>query len=155
MTVTLQDVAMILGLRIHGPPITGTCDIDWSLLCSELLGVVPPPYQLRGSSISARWLSEHFSYPPVGVDDVILEHYARAFILALLGGALLADKTSTHVQLCYLPLLRDFTEISHYSWGSAVLAYLYREFCRVNLDSATEIYGPITPLQVFRHDYLF
>ena len=33
MTITLQDVAMILGLRIHGPPITGTCDIDWSLLC--------------------------------------------------------------------------------------------------------------------------
>ena len=43
MTITLQDVAMILGLRIHGPPITGTCDINWSLLCLELLGVVPPP----------------------------------------------------------------------------------------------------------------
>ena len=97
MTVTLQDVAMILGLRIHGPPITSTCDIDWSLLCSELLGVVPPPYQIRGSSISARWLSEQFSYQPVGVDDVILERYARAFILALLGGALFADKTGTHV----------------------------------------------------------
>ena len=105
MTVTLQDVAMILGLRIHGPPITSTCDIDWSLLCSELLGVVPPPYQIRGSSISARWLSEQFSYQPVGVDDVILERYARAFILALLGGALFTDKIGTHVQLCYLPLL--------------------------------------------------
>ena len=153
-TVTLQDVAMILGLRIHGPPITGTCDIDWSLLCSELLGVVPPPSQIRGSSISARWLREQFSYPPAGVDDVILQRYARAFILALLGGALFADKTGTHVQLCYLPLLRDFTEISHYSWGSAVLAYLYRELCRASLDSATEISGPITLLQVFRHNYL-
>ncbi|RVW77286.1 Serine/threonine-protein phosphatase 7 long form-like [Vitis vinifera] len=92
MTVTLQDVAMILVLRIHGPPITGTCDIDWSLLCSELLGVVPPPSQIRGSSISARWLREQFSYPPVGVDDVILQRYARAFILALLGGALFATR---------------------------------------------------------------
>ncbi|RVX00847.1 Serine/threonine-protein phosphatase 7 long form-like [Vitis vinifera] len=26
------------GLRIHGFPIIGTCDIDWSLLCYELLG---------------------------------------------------------------------------------------------------------------------
>ncbi|KAJ9671156.1 hypothetical protein PVL29_027237 [Vitis rotundifolia] len=52
MTVTLQDVAMILGLRIHGPPITGTCDIDWSLLCSEFLGVVLPLSQIRGSAIS-------------------------------------------------------------------------------------------------------
>ncbi|WKA03198.1 hypothetical protein VitviT2T_021322 [Vitis vinifera] len=155
MTVTLQDVAMILGLRIHEPPITGTCDIDWSLLCSELLGVVPPPSQIRGSSISARWLCEQFSYPPAGVDDVILQCYARAFILALLGGALFANKTGTHVQLCYLPLLRNFTEISHYSWGSAVLAYLYRELCRASLDSATEISGPITLFQVFRHNYLF
>ena len=28
LTVTLQDVAMILGLRIHEPPITNTCDGD-------------------------------------------------------------------------------------------------------------------------------
>ncbi|RVX16716.1 Serine/threonine-protein phosphatase 7 long form-like [Vitis vinifera] len=62
MTVTLQDVAMILGLCIHGPPITGTCDIDWSLLCSDLLRDVPPPSQIRGSSISARWLLLAYLY---------------------------------------------------------------------------------------------
>ncbi|RVW53212.1 Serine/threonine-protein phosphatase 7 long form-like [Vitis vinifera] len=116
MTVTLQDVAMILGLP--------------------------------------RWLREQFSYPPAGVDDVILQRYARAFILALLGGAWFADKTGTHVQLCYLPLLRDFTEISHYSWGSAVLAYLYGELCRASLDSATEISGPITLLQLWSWERL-
>ena len=97
------------------PPITGICDIDWSLLCSELLGMVPPPSQIRGLAISAWWLRKQFSYPPAGVDDVILQCYTRAFILALLGGALFVDKTSTHVQLCYLPLLRDFIEIFHYS----------------------------------------
>ena len=79
----------------------------------------------------------------------------RVLSLTLLGGALFTNQTGRHVQLCYLPLLRDFTEISHYSWGSAVLAYLYRKLCRVSLDSATEISGPITLLQVFRHNYLF
>ena len=97
MIVTLHDVAMILGLLIHGPPITSTCDIDWSLLCSELLGVVPLLSQIRGSSMSARWLREQFSYPPIGINDVILQRYAHAFILALLGGALFTDKTATHV----------------------------------------------------------
>ena len=97
MTITLQNVAMILGLRIHGPPITGTCNIDWSLLCSELLGMVPPPSQIRGLAISARWLRKQFSYPPAGANDVILQHYARAFILALLGRVLFAAKTGTHV----------------------------------------------------------
>ena len=93
---------MILGLRIHKPPITSTCDIDWSLLYSKLLGVLPPPSQIKGSGISIWWLHEQFSYPPIGVDDVILQCYAHAFILALLGGALFTNKTYTHVQLCYL-----------------------------------------------------
>ena len=52
MTITLQDVAIILGLRIHGLPITGTCDIDWSLLCYEFLGVTPTTFEIKGSTIS-------------------------------------------------------------------------------------------------------
>ena len=30
MTITLQDVAIVLGLWIHGPLIIGTCDFDVS-----------------------------------------------------------------------------------------------------------------------------
>ncbi|MFQ6655416.1 hypothetical protein Gotur_025986 [Gossypium turneri] len=30
----------------------------------------------------------------------------------------------------YLPLLADLSSVSSYSWGSAVLAVLYRELCR-------------------------
>ncbi|RVW59856.1 Serine/threonine-protein phosphatase 7 long form-like [Vitis vinifera] len=45
-------------------------------------------------------------------------------------------------------------EISHYSWGSAVLAYLYRELCRASLDSATEISGPITLLHLWSWERL-
>ncbi|KAL6318560.1 hypothetical protein AAG906_000638 [Vitis piasezkii] len=63
MTITIQDVAIILTLCIHGLPITRTYDIDCSLLCYELLG---------------------FSHPPIDLDDATLERYARAFILALL-----------------------------------------------------------------------
>ena len=33
MTITLQDVAIILGLRIHGPLVTGICDFDVLSLC--------------------------------------------------------------------------------------------------------------------------
>ena len=51
MTITLQDVAIILGLRVHGPPIIGTCDFDLSLLCQELVGVIPPLAELRGSAV--------------------------------------------------------------------------------------------------------
>ena len=51
MTITLQDVVIILGLYIHGPPVTGTCDLDLLLLCHELFGVIPPLSKLRGYTI--------------------------------------------------------------------------------------------------------
>ena len=149
MTITSQDVVMILGLHIHRPPITSTCYIDWFLLCLKLLDVILPPSQIRGLGISAQWLCKQFSYSPAGADDVILQRHARVFILTLLGGALFANKIGTHVQLCHLPLLRNITKIFHYSWDSAMLAYLCREICHANLDSPIEISRPITLLQVF------
>ena len=54
MTVTSQNVATILGLYIHRPPIFGTCDLHWSLLCYKLLGVTLPTYEIRGLRILAQ-----------------------------------------------------------------------------------------------------
>ena len=98
MTITLQDVAVILGLRIHGLPIIDTCDIDWS-----------PTSEIKGSMISTLWLCHQFSHPLVDSDDATLERYARAFILGLIGSTLFTDKKGTHIHMCYLPLLRDLT----------------------------------------------
>ena len=40
--ITLQDVAIILGLRIDRPAVTRTCVFDVAELCRELLVVTPP-----------------------------------------------------------------------------------------------------------------
>lgn len=39
------------------------------------------------------------------------------------------DKSNNRVHLKYLSLLGDLNKVSQYSWGSAVLATLYRELC--------------------------
>ena len=39
ITITLQDVAIILGLRIDGPAVTRTCLFNVAELYEELLGV--------------------------------------------------------------------------------------------------------------------
>ena len=92
MTITLQDVAIILGLHIDGPVVTGTCVLDVAELFEELLGVTPPADAVRGSTISIWWLCDQLSTPAPFADEVALERSACGFILALMGSFLFADK---------------------------------------------------------------
>ena len=154
MTITLQDVAIILGLHIERPTVTGTCVLDVAELCGELLGVTPLADALRGSAISIRWLCQQLSTPGPDVDEVDLERSARGFILALMRSFLFADKKGVHVHLCFLLLLRDLTQTSTYSWGGAVLAHTYRELCRASLDLRCDISGCITLIQVCKFIFL-
>ena len=47
-TITLEDVAIQLGLRCDGLPIYGHTAFPWPTLCQHLLGVTPPLEQLDG-----------------------------------------------------------------------------------------------------------
>ena len=125
MTITLQDVSIILGLHINEPAVIGICVFDVAKLCGELLGVTPPADALRGSAISIQWLCDQLSTPAPDADEVTLERSADDFILALMGSFLFVDK-GVHVHLCFNPLLRDLTHAAAYSWGGAVLAHTYR-----------------------------
>ena len=60
--VTLQDVAIILGLRIHEPIVTMTCVFDVTELCQELLDVIPPADALKG--FATPYNGYVTSYPP-------------------------------------------------------------------------------------------
>ena len=148
MTITLQDVAIILRLYIDGPAVTGTCVFDVVKLYEELLSVTLPADALRGSFISIRWLCDQLSTPTPDADEVTLERSVCGFILALMGSFFFADKKGVHVHVCFVPILRDLTRTAAYSWGGTVLAHTYRELCRASLDRRFDISGCITLLQV-------
>ena len=63
ITITLQNVAIILGLCIHGPTVIGTCVFDVAELYWELLGVIPPVDALKGAPLSP-YGGYVRSYPP-------------------------------------------------------------------------------------------
>ncbi|KAK1258505.1 hypothetical protein QJS04_geneDACA011488 [Acorus gramineus] len=132
MTITLQDVAILTGLPIDGKPVTGITDHDdWASVCEELLGVGPPADKIKGGKIFLSWLKETFSIvPDVELDDDILQQYARAYILFVLGSTIFADGTGNKIHACYLHLFRDFEDAGRYSWGAAALAHLYRALYR-------------------------
>ena len=89
--------------------------------------MIPPLTKLRGYAIFMHWLSQQLSAPSIDADEVTLKRSAYGFILALLRSFLFADIKGLHVHPCFLLLLRDLTQTSTYSWGSVVLAHLYRE----------------------------
>lgn len=151
-TITLQDIAIQFGLPVDGKAVTGSLQHDWPLLCEDLLGVRPPQPQLRGSRLSLPWLGSHFTKLPLEADEVMIKRHTRAYIMQLIGGFLFADKSSTFVHLMFLPLLNDFEEAGQYSWGSACLAWLYRELCRASQIDTLEIAGPLILLQVWAWD---
>ncbi|XP_028223072.1 protein MAIN-LIKE 2-like [Glycine soja] len=138
-TITLEDVALQLGIRVDGRPITSATYYDWEEICEQYLGVVPPKGEaIVGSAIKLKWLQDNMPSLPSESTQQQLEAHCRAYILWLIGGVLMPNKTGNRVHLMYLTFLADLDRVRRYSWGFACLATLYREMCRVtNLDAKT------------------
>ncbi|XP_028122207.1 protein MAIN-LIKE 2-like [Camellia sinensis] len=132
MTITLDDVATILGLPIVGKfmrklserraiaLVVNTLEIDEQEVTHEM-------YSAGDNSVRLEWLRAYFHNV---TDNDSMERIAcvdRAYLLFLLGCSLFSDKTGTRVPVVYLSLLSNLTTVSSYAWGAAALAYLYRQ----------------------------
>ncbi|XP_057720148.1 serine/threonine-protein phosphatase 7 long form homolog [Arachis stenosperma] len=150
-TITLEDVAMIFGLRTHGLPVTGSTDHSTSGLeneCMTQFGIAPGPNDHRGSGVKLAWFRtlkrrQHLT------DTVSREIYVKCHIMCLFGTTLFSDKSGVSVHWKYLPLLRDFSQIHKFSWGSACLAHMYRSLCRASRYDCKDIDGPMPLLLVW------
>ncbi|KAH1121613.1 hypothetical protein J1N35_004773 [Gossypium stocksii] len=71
----------------------------------------------------------------------------QAYIMHVIRGVLMSDANNNKVHLMYLPLLIDLHNVHSYSWGSAILAMLYRELCRTTKPDAVDIGGCLILLQ--------
>ena len=125
-TITLQDVALQLGLSIDGQPVTGFTSGDMVEASQYLLGSIPPPNVIKGNTIKLSWLSNNFQQLPADATDDVIAQHAITHILSLIGSLLMPDTSAGRVHLMYMLLLADLTHVATYSWGSAVLACLYR-----------------------------
>ncbi|XP_061352914.1 protein MAIN-LIKE 2-like [Gastrolobium bilobum] len=133
MTITLQDVADILGLPTDGIVVVGSTNEDWPVVCAAAFGAVPEANEFHHSGdlrisfldrLYTRW-TDH-----AGDHDREI-YFTRAHIAHMLGCWLLADKSGGSNIGCQLvPLLVGrFDEIGRFSWGFAVLAHLFRNLC--------------------------
>ncbi|XP_016173453.1 protein MAIN-LIKE 1-like [Arachis ipaensis] len=140
--VAYMDVAYQLGLKIDGDPVSG-CICGWEQhhqgrtieeLCEQILGVVPDP---KGRQSQTKWTVKLTWFHNMVCGELEqdateeqLMRYARGYIMQLIGGILFPDASDSRVHIRWLPLLEDLDACGRLSWGSAVLAWLYRQMCR-------------------------
>ena len=123
ITITLQDVEVILGIPIDGEAIVGKTDKIWATECRSMLGINLIGTVLKGQRILIKKLLEKIDQGlPDDAAEVVVHQYARCYILALLADTIFANKSGNRVHTMWLQILRDLRNPPQYSWGSACLA---------------------------------
>ena len=96
-----------------------------------MVGVEPPPWihetkkDPRPSGVLFSWLQEHFYECPENNSPAVMERYARAYLWNLLTQVVFPDGTGDTASWMFLDPLRNWDV--KWSWGSAALAFLYRQ----------------------------
>ncbi|XP_038707328.1 serine/threonine-protein phosphatase 7 long form homolog [Tripterygium wilfordii] len=147
----------LLGLRVDGLAVTGSSIYEWDDVMMQLLGRVANTEDRDGASLSLSWLVLNFGEhnpPAEDAPEVVLQQYARAYILAMFGSILFPSTMGDSIPLIFLPLLANLQETSSYSWGGAVLACLYRNLCRGCLSYTRTIGGCSLLLQLWSWERL-
>jgi hypothetical protein len=131
MTVTLQDMSMILGLPIKGVPVCFNTDSDgWRELMFALIGAVPPikedPTKDRvPAGATYTWIREQFKDPlPQDASKEAIEQHARVYVWYTISATLFADGGGRTAPWMWLKALTGWEPRS---WGTAALAFLYRQ----------------------------
>ena len=151
LTITLQDVAVLLGLRIDGHPITGVTSVDIADYCGRWLGQIPDPSFMRPRLLSLNWLSTTFDLTQLDDDatEGEVQRYVRATILRLIGGEIFGSKTKGYVHGMYFQFVQQLHPMQQYSWGSACLAHLYHNLCATAMSPVKKIAGPLSLLKIW------
>ena len=136
MNVTLQDIAMITGLPIDGNPLCMSTDSDgWRAQMHALIGMVPPEppepaaenkkKERVAAGATFTWIVSNFSNCPEDANEDTVKTYARVYMWYVISRSMFANGTGKNVPWMWLKALTVFD--SKWSWGSATLAYLYRQ----------------------------
>ncbi|KAK7316722.1 hypothetical protein RJT34_00392 [Clitoria ternatea] len=154
MTVTLKDVALLLGLAIDGEPVIGITYTTCSSVCEKYLGRSPETGYTSGGMVKLSWLKEFFSRCPEDAPLEVIEQHTRAYLLYLVGSTIFSTTTGNKVPVMYLPLFENFDRCGQYAWGSAALAFLYRALGNASLKTQSTISGCLTLLQCWSYFHL-
>ena len=111
MSITLQDIAIITGLPIDGDVVCGPTNLDWGIVCENLLEVT---LALAYGGFKITWVGNTFSNLPEGANAITIQQYARAYMFQVLA-LLFGNKSQSRLHCCFLQLLANFGVAREYS----------------------------------------
>ncbi|XP_060210831.1 protein MAINTENANCE OF MERISTEMS-like [Lycium barbarum] len=135
-TIKLQDVEVMYGLQVDGRPLyieePQPPPSSYREELTRLTGCVPQEGEIHGQTrMSMVALCTHLRLLDIehpitdGTPQVDVDSRAHLYLLIIFGSILFPNISGSHVSLKYLLFLEDLGELGCYSWGVAVLAYLY------------------------------
>ena len=116
-----------MGVLVDGLPVVGFTHMqDQGYLSAKLLGHRPPNKEvyagkntavMEGLRVKAKWFEERFSNPfPADATEMLVQQYARFYILGMLGGMLFMDKSGEWLSIMYLQFFNPIKEDSQANW---------------------------------------
>ncbi|CAN0907135.1 Serine/threonine-protein phosphatase 7 long form homolog [Linum grandiflorum] len=95
-SLTLQDVAHMTGLSVTGDALYVEYDkeTDWAAIVEEVLGKSPDGHLKDGGRVKMGRLHDHFYSCADIEDETQLRQHACAYMLSIIGGFILADRSS-------------------------------------------------------------
>ncbi|MFQ6625608.1 hypothetical protein Gotur_005300, partial [Gossypium turneri] len=97
-TITLEDVQLQLGLPVDRPVVTGSIyAVNWRDVCEQLLGRVSE--MIYRAWIDMNWLRRNFGGLNEDSSEVQREQHVRAYILMIIGGLLMPDKSRNFLEV--------------------------------------------------------
>ncbi|XBI51279.1 hypothetical protein VPH35_033813 [Triticum aestivum] len=163
MTVTLQDIAMITGLPFDGNPLCMNTDSEgWRAQMHALIGMVPPEpreperedkkKERVAAGATFTWISSNFAHCPDDANEDMVKTYARVYMWYVISRTMFADGTGKNAPWMWLKALTVFD--SKWSWGSATLAYLYRQLDDASCRHTGGIGGCLLALSIWSWERL-
>nr|XP_009778608.1 PREDICTED: serine/threonine-protein phosphatase 7 long form homolog [Nicotiana sylvestris] len=156
-TITLEDVQVLYGLRIDGRAlpqyIRSMTRGQYLDMMGQFTGYRPQgdDVQRGGIRVALSGIRDHmaFLHPDITgeTEDLHIERYMRLALLLLFGCVLFPNTSGSLVSMRFLHHLQQLDDLPLYSWGAAVLAYLYRSMCRASILCAVDICGFLPLLQ--------
>ncbi|XP_070035663.1 serine/threonine-protein phosphatase 7 long form homolog [Nicotiana tomentosiformis] len=158
-TITLQDVEVLYGMSVDGLPITLPQAMkemtrgQYLDMLQQLTGFRPQDETAHSgaSRMSLTAIRQHLEilHPDITGerDDLHIHRYTRLLLLLLFGGVLFPNTSGNLVSLRFLHHLQLLDDLPQYSWGVAVLTYLYRHLCWASMGTQHDACGFLPLLQ--------